>query len=102
MPRGKSSANGDTNVAANGYHYTKQNGSWRLTHHIIAEENLGRPLSPDERAYFIDKDRTNLTPSNIGVARKRKGRRQRIEALKARIQLLQEELAELEGRSKEV
>jgi hypothetical protein len=66
MPRGVAAKDGDTNVSANGYHYTRQNGKFRLTHHIIAEEKLGRPINTEtEVVRFKDKDKTNLSPDNI-------------------------------------
>lgn len=61
---------GDENVAVNGYRYVKTSTGWRLKHHLVAEKILDRALLPTERAYFKDKDRTNFTPSNIGVALK--------------------------------
>lgn len=68
--RGSRSDEGETRVAKNGYHYTKTEDRWRLTHHLVAEEKLGRPLRPTERVVFVDRDRTNLDPSNIQVRRK--------------------------------
>lgn len=86
-------------VAQNGYSYTKLGkGNWRLTHHLIAEEKLGRALdSSQERVVFKDRDRTNLDPDNIEVVPKKQGRPQRIAAIKEKIKVLQEELAYLES-----
>lgn len=67
MARGAPSPIGTVRVSQNGYHYTKTEDCWRLTHHIIAEEALGRPLHANERATFIDGDKTNLKPGNIRV-----------------------------------
>lgn len=63
---------GATRISKNGYHYTKvDEGNWRLTHHIIAEQKLGRTINKEtERVKFIDKDRTNLSPDNIAVVQK--------------------------------
>lgn len=84
--------------AANGYHYRKVNGKWKLLHHIIAEERLGRPIdTTSERVIFLDKNCDNLDPSNIVVKEKRGGKIQRIAVLEQRIARLQEELAELKG-----
>lgn len=97
MPRGKKAEVGDTRTAPNGYHYTRTESGWRLTHHIIAEESLGRRMETSERAVFHDGDRTNLDPSNIVV--KPKGRSSsdaRRARLEARIEELQAELAELD------
>lgn len=91
--RGSRSEVGATKVAKNGYHYTKTEDRWRLTHHIIAEENLGRKLTADERVVFIDGDRTNLDLDNISVRRKNTASLRRKEAqLATRIEELQAEL----------
>ena len=83
---------GTTRVSANGYHYTKQDNRWRLTHHIIAEANLGRPLAPGERVEFKDKDRTNLDPKNVLVRTKGEGSvARRIAVIDDRIRELQAE-----------
>jgi len=58
---------GDENVSANGYRYVKTSTGWRLKHHLVAEETLGRPLSPDERVSFKDRNRENFDPKNIIV-----------------------------------
>ncbi len=97
VPRGQAAEDGATNVAPNGYHYTKQNGKWRLTHHITAEAALGRPIREDERVEFIDK--SNKDPKdvdNIRVVKKSKGTTARKRAqLEARIMELQAQLEEL-------
>jgi len=67
MARGSKSKEGDTRVAANGYHYTRGTTKWRLTHHIIVEQGLGRSLRANERVYFRDGDRTNLAPNNLDI-----------------------------------
>jgi hypothetical protein len=68
MPRGKTAKDGDTNVSANGYHYTRVNGKFRLTHHLLAERKLGRPLDTTrETVRFRDKDKTNLSIDNVEV-----------------------------------
>jgi len=69
--RGRRSQVGDTRVSLNGYHYTRTEDKWELTHRLIAEEKLGRPLAEDERIRFADNDRTNLDPDNIVVYIKR-------------------------------
>lgn len=97
MPRGTIAKDGDTFVSQNGYHNTKQNGKWRLTHHIIAEEILGRPLTPSDRVEFKDRDRSNLNPSNIQVVPRGRGStRRRMAQVKARIDELQAEYEDLE------
>ena len=67
MSRGSKSKEGDTRVAANGYHYTRTASKWRLTHHIVVEQFLGRSLRKDERVSFDDGDRTNLSSVNLVV-----------------------------------
>lgn len=97
MSRGQKTEIGATRVAANGYHYTKTVGGWRLTHHIIAEEKYGTPVTSQHLVRFVDGKRTNLKPSNIEVVpRGRSSLRRRRAILEARIEDLQEELAEVE------
>jgi hypothetical protein len=97
--RGKAVEDGTTRVSQNGYHYTKVDGCWRLTHHLIAEEEiLGRPLEPDEMVRFIDK-KTDLRKENIRVIKKGKtSLRARKAALEARIEDLQTELQYIEAQ----
>lgn len=95
MGRGAQAKDGDTRVAPNGYHYTKQNGKWRLTHHIVAEKKLGRALRKDERVYFKDKDRDNRHPDNLEIKGIKNGKQQRIDRLRQQITILQDELDDL-------
>lgn len=97
MGKGKNAKDGDTRTSPNGYHYTKENGKWRLTHHIIVEKKLGRALRKDERVYFKDRERTNLDPKNLEVKPVRNGKQQRIDRLRQQIMILQDELNDLEG-----
>lgn len=93
MPRGKASKDGTTNVSANGYHYTKQNGRFRLTHHILAEEKLGRPINTEvEVIRFKDRDKTNLSPDNIEVIPKGKA------SVRARLARVNAMIAEYEAQ----
>jgi len=69
---------GAVRVAQNGYRYTKVKNDgpnqWRLTHHLRAEEALGRTIdSSVERVLFIDGDRTNLSYDNLKVVPKGQG-----------------------------
>lgn len=91
MPRGIVSTDGETNVAANGYHYTRVNGKWTLTHHLIAAEILGRPIdTKSEIIRFRDRDRTNLSKGNIEVIPKGKHTtRRRLAEVRAKIADLQ-------------
>ena len=96
MARGKESEAGATRVSPNGYHYTKTLDGWRLTHHIVAEKMLGRPLAADERVKFRSKDKLNLSPDNVEVIFKgTSSLRRRKAALEVRIIELQEELNEI-------
>jgi hypothetical protein len=68
--RGQALPDGSTRVSNNHYHYTKVEGKWRLTHHLIAEKKLGRLLRSNERVIFRDKNRTNLDPDNLVIFEK--------------------------------
>lgn len=99
MARGKQAEPGATTVSQNGYHYTKVedkgNGKpgWRLTHHLKAEEKLGRPLRNDERVSFKNGNKRDLSLKNIEVKEKGQGSlRRRKAAIEARIEELQAEL----------
>jgi hypothetical protein len=93
VTRGKAAQVGDIKVSQNGYSYTRTETCWRLTHHLIAEEKLGRGLRADERVEFLDRDRKNLDPHNILVRKRNKGLKHRKKSLELQIQKLQEELA---------
>jgi hypothetical protein len=86
--RGKAASPGDTNVSQNGYHYTRTETRWRLTHHLLAEEMLRRPIKDDEQVYFLDGDRTHLVMDNIGVRPKLLNGSKRKGQLYARIEQL--------------
>jgi hypothetical protein len=89
---GKARAEGERNQAQNGYWYEKRNGKWVLVHHLIAVQNLGRPLLPNEGVYFKDGNRENLNPENIEVRAKGNGKaRARLAAVQERIRELQAE-----------
>lgn len=97
MSRGRNAQVGDTRVSANGYHYTRVENGWRLTHHLIAEEKiLGRPLREDERVHFRTGNKADLTPNNIKVVKKGKASlRQQKARLEVRIEELQAQLDEV-------
>jgi hypothetical protein len=71
MVRGTPTSIGERRVSQNGYDYTRCENGWVLTHRLIAEQKLGRPLGEDERVAFVDGDRTNLDPNNVTVSTKR-------------------------------
>lgn len=97
MPKGTLSPDGSERTSQNGYHYTKRNGSWVLTHRLVIEAKLGRELRGNERIRFKDGDRTNRDPSNLVVYtvkdRSPAARRAEIEA---KIEELQAELDSLQ------
>lgn len=105
MARGKPAKIGDTMVNANGYHNTRTEDGWRLTHQLVAEKKLGRKLK-DEIVKFIDNDKTNLHPDNIQVIPKNKQsarrRKARLEAnlldIIAQLKEVNEELGERDSR----
>jgi len=98
MPRGKNAEVGDTYTSANGYHYTKtKEQGYRLTHHILAEEMLGRSLKSNEMVKFIDGNKKNLKKNNVKVIEKgTSSLRRRKAQIEARMQELQAELDDIE------
>lgn len=97
MVRGRTSPVGSTRVSANGYHYTQTTKGSRLTHHLIAEQKLGRPIRDNERVVFKDGSRRNLSKDNIEVVVKGSATKARERArITARIQELQADLRALD------
>lgn len=97
--RGSSAPDNSTRVSPNGYHYTKHKGEWRLTHHILAEKKLGRPLQAGERVVFLDRGKTCLELSNIDVVPAGTGSlRRRLAVIEARIEELEAEKDEIEKK----
>lgn len=98
MSRGETYTIGSERVAKNGYHYVKTAEGWRLKHHIIAEETLGRTIDTKiERICFIDHNCNNFDPANIEVVLK-KGitKAARKAQLESKIEELQAQLDDLE------
>lgn len=83
-------------VNKNGYHHTKTEEGWRLTHHIIAERSLGRALKTGESVRFIDGDRANLDPKNLVVIVRGSG------SLRGQIARLDERIRELQAQREEL
>jgi len=98
MPRGVASKDGDTHTAPNGYHYTRVNGKFRLTHHIIAEQVLGRAIASDETVRFVDGDRSNHRPDNIKVTKRKTSDAGKLAAIEAKILELQGEAEVIRAR----
>src|SRR6266540_1974038 len=90
MPRGQPSKVGERTVSANGYTYEKTEAKWKLVHHIIAEEVLGRPLGKNELAKFKNGDRKDLRPENIIVVRKGSNK-----SPQARLAIVEAQIADL-------
>lgn len=96
MARGRNAEPGSTRVAQNGYHYTKCEEGWRLTHHIIAEQEiLNRPLQADEMVKFRG-SKDDLSPENIYVIKKRQS------SLRAQIARLEADIEEKTARLTEL
>jgi hypothetical protein len=89
-------------VNQNGYHNTRTQDGWELTHRLVAEKKLGRKLKANEMVRFVDNDRTNLSPDNIEIIetgnhslrRKKASLEARIEELQAQLEEVNKELAE--------
>lgn len=112
MARGANKPVGSERISQNGYHYTKTDTGWELTHRVIAErELLGRPLNPNERVTFRNNNRQDLRPENLQVTKinsslqalykRREGMIVRLEELQAQIADLDEDIRrrELNGES---
>jgi len=94
MARGQRADVGDTRISPNGYHYTRTQDGWDLTHRIVCAERLGRPVLTDERVRFLDGDRTNISSENLEVYRINQGSlNKRIARLESKIE---DDTAELE------
>ena len=100
VPRGAKAENGATRIAPNGYHYTKKDGKWYLTHRMIVEEKLGRPMLATERCFFIDGDKTNVNPENIGVNQIKAGEDKKIAEIEEKIAELKKQLKYLKESKK--
>lgn len=98
MARGKQAEPGATRVSANGYHYTKvSERGWVLTHRLVAEGKLGRKLNDNERTRFVDGNRENLRSDNIEVFEVKNNKEERKKTLRDKIEMYQQELADLEA-----
>lgn len=96
--RGRAAQVGSTHITPNGYHYTRSDDKWVLTHRLMMEKELGRPLRSNERVIFRDGDKTNITLENLRLVEiKGASKAKRIANLRAKIDELQAELEELEA-----
>ncbi len=98
MPRGNAKPLGSEFMNKNGYTYVKCSTGWQPKAKVVLEEKLGRPLEDTESAVFLDGDRRNLDPSNIGckVIANRPTGRARLAAVEYMIGETKAKLEELE------
>ena len=97
MSRGANADVGERRRSQNGYWYIKTEQGWRLQHHVVMEETLGRPLRPGERVVFVNKDREDLSSENIEIHNpKRSSIKRRKAQLLARRDEINAQLFELE------
>jgi hypothetical protein len=95
MPRGTAKRPGDEFTNQNGYTYVKTaDRGWVQKALLIAEGKLGRRLTSDERAIFIDGDRRNLDPDNIKVTQKYNK-----QSAQAKLARLEEQIRELTAQA---
>jgi hypothetical protein len=94
MPRGNSATVGSTRVAPNGYHYVKTEDGWRLKHHVVMEEHLGRKLEEGERVHFKSgSNKANFTAEDLVLVQQGTASvRRKVSQLRSRITELQTEL----------
>ncbi len=85
---------GDTRWSPNGYHYTRIESGWELTHRVMMSQKLGRPLADNERVTFGDNDRTNLSIDNLVLKVTKEG------SIKRRIARLEAKRDEIEAEIK--
>jgi len=101
MPRGQKAEVGATRIAPNGYHYTKSDEyNWRLTHHIVMEEKLGRSLLAHERVLFMDGDRSNIEEDNLEVRETKGGVNAKKIEIRTKIAYLEAQLRDLSNYEK--
>lgn len=104
MSRGTVKAIGDHFTNQNGYTYEKRESGWVPIHIVIAEKNLDRKLESNERAFYIDNNRMNHDPKNIGVkiVYSKQSPQARLISLDAEIQDLKDKLEDLLVRRKAI
>ena len=102
MGRGQAAEVGAERVSANGYHYTKtEDRGWMLTHHLTAEQKLGRPLRDDEIVKFVE-PKYKRDPKNINgvkvIKKKTASLRRRKAVIEERIRELNAELKNINAQ----
>jgi hypothetical protein len=101
MSRGQQASIGAQRIAPNGYHYTRCEKKWRLTHHLTAEKVLGRALLDGERVVFRDgfDRRDYANPDAIQVTTKGKvSPNKQLARLYERKRELEAQIADLEAQ----
>lgn len=96
MARGTPAKESAERISPNGYTYVKCGNDWRLKHHIVAEQVLGRPIAEGERVTFKDGDRGNFSPDNIVVSLRR------VQSIRKQIAQLDVKIRELQARREEL
>ncbi len=95
--RGQRSDLGAVRISPNGYHYTRTEQGWKLTHRLVVEETLGRKLAENERVRFLDGNRSNRDPNNLEVYIAHEGSKmKKLARLKARLAEVQAQIDDLE------
>lgn len=92
MARGQAAVIGDERWSPNGYHYTKTKSGWQLTHRMLMEEKLGRPLLPTERVVFKNSNRRDVRIENLVLTEVKtdlKKMRQKLATIQDKIRELQ-------------
>jgi hypothetical protein len=100
MGRGKAAKVGDTRVANNGYHYTKTENGWTLTHWLTAEKVLGRPIDPLKEQVRFKEPRFKNSPYDENgftvIPKRGRTNRNRLAHLKAKRDEINAEILHLE------
>lgn len=64
-PRRARKGEGEWRVNAQGYVVRSRNGRKELEHRLVMEQQLGRPLFPDETPHHKNGDRADNRPENL-------------------------------------
>lgn len=68
-PSGRAADIGTRAAAGNGYVKVKTAEGWRLEHRVVMEQQLGRPLLPNERVHHKNGRRDDNGPENLELWR---------------------------------
>jgi len=97
MARGAAAAVGDERWSANGYHYTKTARGWILTHRMLMEEKLGRPLLGTERVVFKNRNKRDIRIDNLELAEVKTD----LKKLKQKLASIQDKIREYQAMEQE-